>query len=280
MNPSRAASITAAVVWGIVALVLWSATADAPVGHDDRIQQLVAVAGLLGTPLAIAGAVLAYGFARAARGRDLPERILGLATAGLRAPRDAWGAAMRAELANIDDPRERRRFAVGCIVTAFRIGPGRGPWLIALGVGVVFAIGTFAASRATLAGGRGGIIGLTITWPPLVLFAVALLTALARRSFRTGLVSGILAMLAGLVGMLVVAMAEAAHWYDVAGVFLMDGDRPKGGLDRLDAVLNPASVFFAIVYVLVWTPWPVLGAAVGSWNRRRGEDAAPARRAT
>lgn len=164
-------------------------------------------------------------------------------------------------------------------MTALRIGTGRGPWLIALGVGVVFAIGTFAASRAILAGGRGGIIGLTITWPPLVLFSVALLTALATRSFRTGLVSGILAMLAGLVGMLAVAMAEAAHWYDVAGVFLMDGDRPNGGLDRLDAVMNPTSVFFAIVYLLVWTPWPVLGAAVGSWNRRRGEDAAPATRA-
>lgn len=110
MNPSRTASITAAVVWGIVALVLWSATADAPVGPDDRIHQFVAVAGLLGTPLAIAGAVLAYGFARGARGRDLPERILGLGTAGLRAPQDAWGAAMRAELANIDHPRERRHF--------------------------------------------------------------------------------------------------------------------------------------------------------------------------
>ena len=100
-------------------------------------------------------------------------------------------------------------------------------------------------------------------------------TALTTRSFRTGLVSGVLALVAGLVGMLSVAMAEAAHWHDVAGVYLMDGDYPTGGLDRLDAVLNPLSLFFVTVYLLVWAPWPVLGAAAGSWSRRRTQGKPP-----
>ena len=45
------------------------------------------------------------------RPQDGAERLLDLATAGLPAHRRAWGAAMRGELAAIDDPAVRRRFA-------------------------------------------------------------------------------------------------------------------------------------------------------------------------
>jgi hypothetical protein len=176
---------------------------------------------------------------------------------------------MRAELASIDDPRERRRFALGCTLAALRTGTGPGPWLISAGVGIVFAAGTLVASRAALAGGRAGIMGPAIAWPPLVLFAVALITSRATRSFRIGFVAGGLALLAGLIGMLVVSMVEAARWHDVAGVFLVDGDYPTGGLERMDAILDPIAPTFVAIYVLIWTPWPVLGAAVGSWSRSR-----------
>ena len=167
MTPRRAVAITAVIVWSLVALVLWFITADSSTGADGRIQQVVAAASLLGTPLAIAGAVIVQGFATAAHGRNLSERLLALGTAGLREPRVEWGAAMRAELASIDDPRERRQFAIGCTVTALRVGAGRGPWLIAVGTGILFAVGTLAASRATLGGGRVGIIGFTLPWPRL-----------------------------------------------------------------------------------------------------------------
>jgi hypothetical protein len=270
MTPSRAASITAVVVWSLVALVLWSATADSAVGTGDRIQQLVAAASVLGTPLAIAGAVIVHRFVTAAQGRDLSERLLAVGTAGLREPRIEWGVAMRAELASIDDPRERRRFAIGCTMTALRTGAGRGPWLIAVGTGLLFAICTFAASRATLPGGTVGTIGFTLASPPLMLFAVTFLTALTTRSFRTGLASGVLALLAGLVCMLAVAMAEAAHLHDVAGNYLVYGDFPREGLHRFDAA--PA---FVVGYLLIWLPWPVLGAAAGSWRRGRTPGKAP-----
>jgi len=119
-------------------------------------------------------------------------------------------------------------------------------------------------------------MGYTLPWPPLLLFTVTFFTALTTRSFRTGLVTGVLAMLAGLVAMMAVAMAEAAHWYDVAGVYLTDGDYPTGGLDRLDAILDPVEPGFIVGYLLVWAPWLVLGTATGSWlRRRRAKDTAP-----
>jgi hypothetical protein len=64
-------------------------------------------------------------------------------------------------------------------------------------------------------------------------------------------------------------MFEAARWHEVAGVFLMDGDVPSHGLTRTEAILDPVSPTFLIAFLLVWTPWPVLGAAAGSWCRRR-----------
>jgi hypothetical protein len=268
MTPARAAWITAAVISGGVSLVVLVATTDNPIEDGGRILQFVFAMSLLGAPLAVAGAVIAHIFVGASHGRDLPERLLRLATAGLRGSRDEWGAAMRAELESIEDPKERRSFAIGCTMTALRTGTGRGPWVIAICVGIAFAAGVFVVSRASLAGNRGGIMGFTLAWPPIVLFVLAFVTSLRTRSFRTGLASGVLALLAGLVAMLPVAMVEAAHWQDVAGIFLMDGDPPKeGGLGRLEAILDPVSPAFLGAYLLLWAPWPVLGAAAGSWRR-------------
>jgi hypothetical protein len=179
---------------------------------------------------------------------------------------------MCSELASIDDPRDRRRFAIGCAAAALRTGPGRGQWLVAIGVGILFAVGTFAASRGSLGGEREGIMGFTLLWPELALLAVAFGSAMVTRSFRAGLVTGALALLAGIVAMLAVSMAEAAHWHDVARVFLMDGDAPSGGrLERIDAVLDPVRPTFVVLHVLIWAPWPVLGAAAGAWSGRVAE---------
>jgi hypothetical protein len=51
----------------------------------------------------------------------------------------------------------------------------------------------------------------------------------------------------------------------------MDGDAPSGGLERLDAILDPVRPTFEVVHVLIWAPGPVLGAAAGSWSGRVAE---------
>jgi hypothetical protein len=87
---------------------------------------------------------------------------------------------------------------------------------------------------------------------------------LTTRSFRTGLVVGWIALQAGLIGVLGASIVEAAYWYDVAGVYLLDGDNPKEGLDRFRAVLDPVAPTFVFFHVSSWARWAVLGAAAGS----------------
>jgi hypothetical protein len=274
MSPGRAATIAAALTSAPLALLVWSMT-EGSIDYN-RIEQFIFGFAILATPLVTAAVVVVYRSVATARGRDLPERLLSLATAGLRGSRGDWGAAMRAELASVDDSRERRRFAVGCSVTALRSSTGGVPLFVAIAMGALFAVGTLAASRATLAGGRGGIMGFTLFLPAVVLFTTSFVMALGTRSFRTGLVSGLLALTTGLIGFFAVAMAEAARWYEVAGVHLMDGDYPKGGgLERLDAILDPVSPAFVLLHLLIWAPSPVLGAVLGSLFRGRAQHEAP-----
>ncbi len=84
-----------------------------------------------------------------ARGRGLGDRVLALATAGLPAHRADWGAAMRAELAAIENADARRRFALSASVAAFTVGFGI-RIAFAVGSAVVVAAVTWAASRAQL----------------------------------------------------------------------------------------------------------------------------------
>lgn len=273
MKPARAAWITGAVIFGLIALLVTAGIGDSAEG-GNRIGQMISAIAILGAPQAVAAAVVAGRVASVARGRDLAERLLELATTGGHGMSDDWGRAMRAELAIIDSPRERRRFAIGCLLTPLRVGTGRGLWLIALGTGAALSLATFAISRVTLAGGRGGIMEFTLLGPILVLFIVAFVATLATRSFRTGVVLGGIAMLAALIGVLGVATAEAGWWYEVAGVYIMDGDSPKVALDRLGAMFDPVSPVFVLFHLLIWVPWPVLGAAAASLSVHRLEDQA------
>jgi hypothetical protein len=279
MTRARAGRLIAAATVGFALPAAWISSAAAPSG--GQLGVFLAAAVVLGGPLAIATAFLLERAAMRRRGRDLAEQVLAVTTSGLRDGPHEWGAAMRAELACIDDPGERRRFATGCAVTALRIGAGRMTWWVAIGTGVLFATGTYAASRTSLAGGEGGIMGYTLLAPIPVLFATGFIAARAARSFRTGLVTGSVALLVGLIGMLGMAVIEAAHWYDVAGVYLMDGDAPGRGGDRLGAVLDPVSPSYVLLHLQLWGAWPVLGAALGSRRGRpAGEAAYPGRRAS
>ncbi|MGH8925985.1 MAG: hypothetical protein ACRDWA_15320 [Acidimicrobiia bacterium] len=264
MSPAQMAGMAAALTIGLAAVVIM---AFGP-AEGARVIEVLSATAVLGGPLAAATAATTYAFATT-RGRDFSERLLLIATRGPDEFQSGWGAAMRAELATLEMRRERRRFAIDCCLTALRIATGRAGPTVALMTVVLSALATFGGSRAALAGDRSGIVQWTLWGPIIVLFAIAFVTALTKRSFGAGLVTGALALVATLIGTTVVTMVEGGHWFDIAGIYVMDGDVPKAGFDRTDAILDPASPPFLILHLLVWLPWPVLGAAFGS--RRRGE---------
>jgi hypothetical protein len=254
--------------------LLW-ATYVADNEPGAQLGDLVGLVAIPGLPLAVAVGLLVRKSVAVAVGRDLPERLLALATAGLRGERGTWGAAMRAELAAVDDPGERRRFAVGCGLTALRTGWSRSAVLVAAAAGGLLATAMLVSSRLSLAGDRSGpLLGVVAGLTPMVLLAVAAGAGFTRASFRCGLEHGFLALLFGLVGILAVAMPEGARWAEAAGVFLLDGDAPRmpltaraGALDALTSTLLFGS--------LTWLPWPVIGAGLGVSLRRRSGRLSP-----
>ncbi|GAA1893706.1 hypothetical protein [Asanoa iriomotensis] len=207
------------------------------------------------------------GAALATRGRrrpvrDLPQLVLDLATSDLPANRAAWGAALRAELAAIDPPAERRRFARGGAWAALRTGPPRGAWLVGAGVAVVVALGTLAASRWSLAHGGGGVLGFWAEAPTVVLFVVALLAAWRSRSFGAGLRGGIVAGLGALVAVVAVGIPEAILWTNERAGFLSTGDAVPP--DWQTAVRDTLRPEFLIGMALFWTTATAGGAALGA----------------
>ncbi|MGH3314956.1 MAG: hypothetical protein ACRDO0_02315 [Nocardioidaceae bacterium] len=242
------------------------------VADSDPGVQIGDVAGLvvlIALPPALAVGLLVGRFVGAVVGHDVPERLLTVATAGLRGSRATWGAAMRAELAAIDAHDERRRFAVGCALTALRTGWNRSALLVAVTAGGGLAAITLVSSRMSLAGDRtGSLLGVLTAVTPLVLLAVAGGAAFVGASFRSGLEYGFLALLVALVGITAVAIPEGARWAEVGGVYLLDGDAPPvplsaraGAIDALRSTL--------VFGPLVWLSWPVIGAQFGVSLRRR-----------
>lgn len=270
--------VCAVLLTGAAAVVGWRLLADV-VGHGGAAV-LVALGSALvvGGPWLLSVAALSARTARAVRGAPRGGRLLAVATAGLPGGRGEWGAAMRAELASIDDPRERRRFARGCTWAALRQGTGRVPVALVLGVALAFALATVAVSRLVFAGHGPGILGyVAVGFPQVVLLAAAFLPAWSTRSFRVGLETGALALVAALLGYLAVAMPESAYWYHQAGVYLLDGDPPK--TPDPNPALDPLLPLFLVAPLLLWPPCAVIGAELGarlSWRRAHGHAAVPA----
>jgi hypothetical protein len=168
---------------------------------------------------------------------------------------------MRAELASIEPPTERRRFAIVCSVSA--IGIDARHWLlpVAIGTGVCFAVGTLAASRASLVAAAASWVSHSRCQSSCVhgdvrdsidhLIPHRSRGRVDRSACRPDWHAG-------------ASIVEAAHWFDVAGVYLLDGDNPREGLDRLGAVLDPVAPTFVFFHLSFWAPWAVLGAAAGS----------------
>jgi hypothetical protein len=211
-------------------------------------------------------------------GRDVAERLLAAAATltGKRTSSDGeqvdWGAALRAELATITVPRERRRFVLGAAVALLGRPHSLRSGLLAAGVAVAFGAGLLGVSRAGL--GDDGLGSVTMLGPPVMLFTIAYLCARSTRSLRFGLETGILAAATTLVAVAVVYGVEAAHWYHAApDVSVLDGDHVAFGSTRA-AVLDAAHPIILLVHLVFWSPWPVLGAWAG--HERRGPPPADA----
>ena len=258
------AAAAALVVLGAWALLI-PAALGISVAPGAPPTEVVVGALIFGWPHALAAATIVFATARAASGADGPARLLSLVSAGRRGQRDIWGAAIRAELASITGPwRERLRFAVSCAPTALRRGWGRSPWIVAVACGTLFAALTVATSRLSLHGNRSGsLLGVLFGPPQITLLLVGFVAAWKGCSMRNGLEHAVPALIAILVGVLATAIPEGALWAREAGVFLLDGDYPstpltpgEGAHEALRATLTWG--------LLLWLPWPVLGAAAGA----------------
>lgn len=199
-----------------------------------------------------------------ARVRDGSERLVAIATAGLPGHRTEWGAVMRAELASIDDPGERRRFARSAARAEFSQGLG-----VTVGLGLVgpvlVAVAAFAASRLQLANGGPGVLEVTVPVPAFILLLVALVSAGRTRSFWTGLTTGIIALTASFVGLSTVLAVEGMVWMDRHGVFVLDGEPPKGPVRTQDVVFTIFSTGMWIGHAILWAPGVLIGAMLGAW---------------
>jgi len=229
------------------------------------------VALLLAVPVAVVASILTRRHAGGHAERDVAERLVSSAAAvtGERtSPDDAevdWGAALRAELASITVPRERRRFALGAAVALLGRPLRLRSFLLAAGVAVAFGAGLLGVSRATL--GDDGLGSVTMLLPPVTLFSIGYLCARSTRSLRFGLETGILAALTTLVAVAVVYGVEAAHWYDIApDVSVLDGEHVDFDSTRA-AVLGAVHPIILLVHLVFWSPWPVLGAWAGREHR-------------
>ena len=232
---------------------------------------------LLALPWPILGAALGARSTELSRGgQDGWERLLQIATAGLRDGDRVWAAAMRAELANVDERGERRRFALGCTASALRLGPDAVTWLVAAGAAGLAAVGTYAASRASLADDAGGILLAHGAGVSVVVFVATLAIALRHRSFRDGLQGGTLALLVAFVASYGVGISEAVVWAERRAGYLTTGDAvpPSTQAAVLD-LLRPEFVLGNLAYGLLSM---LLAAAMGALiARRRVDESQPAR---
>jgi hypothetical protein len=226
---------------------------------------------VLAVPVAVVASILIRQHAEGDAERDVAERLVSAAAAvtGERTSSDGeqvdWGAALRAELATITVPRERRRFALGAAVALLGRPHSLRSGLLAAGVAVAFGAGLLGVSRAGL--GDDGLGSVTLLLPPVVLFMIAYLCARSTRSLRFGLETGLVAALTTLVAVAVVSAVEATHWYHVApDISVLDGDHVDFDSTRA-AVLDAVHPIILLVHLVFWSAWPVLGAWAGREHR-------------
>jgi hypothetical protein len=219
-------------------------------------------------PIAVVASVLTRRRSTGHADRDVADRLVSAAATltdespSAELARVDWGAAMRAELATITVPRERRRFAVGAAVALLGRPRSVRSVLLAVGAAVAFGAALLGVSRAGL--GDNGLGAVTMLLPPVMLFAIGYMCARSARSLRFGLETGILATLTTLVAVALVYGVEAAHWYQVAPKFsVLDGDVVDHDSTRA-AVVDAMHPVILTVHLVFWLSWPILGAVAGA----------------
>ena len=196
-------------------------------------------------------------------GHRRAERLLALATAGLPPRRAEWGAAMRAELAALDDPdasgasraarRRLRSPRVSASASPSRSAPGWSSPRV-----------TLTASRMQLQAGGPGVLAVTVPVPALLLLAVALVPP-ARRDRSAS-----------------AWRPEPSRWRPASSP-CPRSSRSKGwcgwtatacscstATRRGTPSAAPTSLLDLFTtgmwlgHLIFWLPWPVIGAALGA----------------
>jgi hypothetical protein len=189
--------------------VAFMASADDPLTFRLGLDMAIWLT-VFGTPAMVAAWLLWRAWWRRAGDRlaalDGPARLLAVATAALPADRRDWGAAMAAELAQVEDRRARWRFATGCARAAV-LPPGGDRAAVGLAGALAAAAvaATLLATGAVLPAGR--VFGLVFVG---LLGGLATLAAARSRRLR-GPGPGWVITGLGLAG--VAACAAAATWY-------------------------------------------------------------------
>lgn len=204
----------------------------------------------------------------------MSDRLLALAAAGLPPRHAEWGAAMRAELATIDDAEARRGFARSAARAAFARGFGL-RIAFALGAAAIVAAVTLTVSRLQLPDAGPGVLEATVPFPALVLLAVALVSARMAWSMRFGLETGVLALVASFLAVAIVVALEGLAWMDRHGVFVLDADPPRQAASDADVILDLFTTGMWLGHLLFWLPWILLGAWVGARRAPTGRLARP-----
>ena len=247
-------------------VALWDGmmrSADDPLTVRARLDMAIWMA-VFGTPWMVAAWLLWRAWWRRAGAElsvlDGPALLLAVAATTLPADRRDWGAAMTAELARVQDPAARWRFAAGCARAAL-YPPGGNRAAVAGALTFAALAATGLATDAALPAGRV----FALSFVGLVGGLATLAVARSGRSFRSGLWACAWATVLGGLLIVVAWLAEAPRWYRRVGGLLLDGE---GGVG-MGANLGDA-IWWTLIVVVLWAlPIGVLGAAAGSAPARR-----------
>jgi len=194
-------------------VALWDGmmrSADDPLTVRARLDMAIWMA-VFGTPWMVAAWLLWRAWWRRAGAElsvlDGPALLLAAAATTLPADRRDWGAAMTAELARVQDPAARWRFAAGCARAAL-YPPGGNRAAVAGALTFAALAATGLATDAALPAGRV----FALSFVGLVGGLATLAVARSGRSFRSGPWACAWATVLGGLLIVVAWLAEAPRW--------------------------------------------------------------------
>jgi hypothetical protein len=219
--------------------------ADDPLTARVRLDMAIWMA-VFGTPWMIAAWLLWRAWWRQAGAGlttlDGPARLLAAAAATLPGDRRDWGAAMAAELAQVQGHRSRWRFAAGCARTA--AFPPRGS-LVAAGVAGALAVAAVAAAALVTGAALPAMRVFALAFVALVGGLATLAVSRPRRVGRAGPGPGIAAL----------ALAGIAACVALTTHYLAEYPSYQQGHPPAVAVSLPAATAVVFAVVLAGCLW-------------------------